>query len=524
MKNISATTTDKTARTGVVLIVVLVLVMMIAMAGFGFLSAMTTEYEAAKINGQLIQAQQTLASAQALMTWAIELPQEQRLLMGGLNNQPELFRGRTVKAVSSTEETSGADLITSRRSNTWQFSILHSASQSQQSNLQFGLQNESSRLHMAMILEWEDSEPGAGREALMHLPGMTEAIADSLLDWVDSDNDPREFGAETDYYQRLNKPYNPRNGIPETLDELLFVKGVTRELLHGSTTDPQGQLGLGEDQQTSDWTQLLTCSSAEQNLNPEREAKINLNASGLPALQDELSEYLDDSLVRYILLGRQYGISFDDSANASQPSAPASGAVSGVQPSEFPFSISTPSKFTITSSASLIDSYVDVTIDKKKTRVMSPVQSADPEFPDLVEILFSRTTTTLAESLVGRINIHQASETVLNTLPEMTEEMASQIIQERESLSETEQLSTAWLVSRQVVEASLYRQWADYITIGGDVFTGEIVVFRNSGGPFLRRKLTIDASKRPASPVDWIDLTDQGLPVPLRLLSRSEID
>ncbi|MCA9037168.1 MAG: hypothetical protein KDA91_18655, partial [Planctomycetaceae bacterium] len=52
------------ARRGVVLIVVLVLVVMIAFAGFGFVSEMTTEYEATRINGDLLQAQQVMASAE----------------------------------------------------------------------------------------------------------------------------------------------------------------------------------------------------------------------------------------------------------------------------------------------------------------------------------------------------------------------------------------------------------------------------------------------------------------------------
>ena len=52
------------SRRGVVLIVVLVLVMMVALAGFGFLSAMSTEYEGARLNGSMRQAQQTLASAE----------------------------------------------------------------------------------------------------------------------------------------------------------------------------------------------------------------------------------------------------------------------------------------------------------------------------------------------------------------------------------------------------------------------------------------------------------------------------
>jgi hypothetical protein len=38
------------------------------------------------------------------------------------------------------------------------------------------------------------------------------------------------------------------------------------------------------------------------------------------------------------------------------------------------------------------------------------------------------------------------------------------------------------------------------------------VVYRNSGGPFLRRRLIIDASIIPARRVAWLDLTQRGLP------------
>lgn len=282
-------------------------------------------------------------------------------------------------------------------------------------------------------------------------------------------------------------------------------------------------MGSSEDtgldsEEIRDWTQIFTCTSAERNLNPESRPKIDLNLSDLSQLQDSLAEYFDESMVRYIILGRQHGISFADSEDSSQASSPAV----GTQSVDVPFSVRNPSQFTIASPVSLIDSYIEVPTGESKSKVVSPLQSTLPEFPEIVELLFSRTTTNPAKRLIGRINVQQASETVLKTLPKMTEEVALQIVQERESLSESEKLSTAWLVSRQVIDITQYRQWAPYITNGGDVFTGEIVVFRTSGGPFLRRKLTIDASKPLASPVDWIDLTDQGLPVPLRLLSRSE--
>ena len=48
---------------------------------------------------------------------------------------------------------------------------------------------------------------GAGRELLMGLPGMTEDVADAILDWLDEDEEPREYGVESDYYMGLDPPY-----------------------------------------------------------------------------------------------------------------------------------------------------------------------------------------------------------------------------------------------------------------------------------------------------------------------------
>jgi type II secretory pathway component PulK len=54
-----------------------------------------------------------------------------------------------------------------------------------------------------------------------------------LLDWLDPDDEvSAQSGAERDYYQDLNPPYEPRNGRMLNLDELQLVRGfseLTRE-------------------------------------------------------------------------------------------------------------------------------------------------------------------------------------------------------------------------------------------------------------------------------------------------------
>ncbi len=68
---------------------------------------------------------------------------------------------------------------------------------------------------------------GVARELLMALPGMTEDVADAILDFVDEDDEPREYGAERDYYMSLSTPYAPINGPLQSIEQLLLVRGVT---------------------------------------------------------------------------------------------------------------------------------------------------------------------------------------------------------------------------------------------------------------------------------------------------------
>jgi|SRR3989338_1598767 len=66
---------------------------------------------------------------------------------------------------------------------------------------------------------------------LLNLLQQKEDIADTLSDWIDTDNEPRMMGAEgIDYYQRLSAPYMPKNGYLESLEELLMIKGYTPQV------------------------------------------------------------------------------------------------------------------------------------------------------------------------------------------------------------------------------------------------------------------------------------------------------
>jgi general secretion pathway protein K len=67
-------------------------------------------------------------------------------------------------------------------------------------------------------------------------------LVDSIMDWRDPDDLHRISGAESDYYLSLSPPYTAKNGPFDTVEELLWVRGVTSNLFFGypETAAPQG--------------------------------------------------------------------------------------------------------------------------------------------------------------------------------------------------------------------------------------------------------------------------------------------
>lgn len=115
-------------------------------------------------------------------------------------------------------------------------------------------------------------------------PHLLDTIVDSILDWRDPDNLRRPSGAEEEYYRSLPQPYHPKNGEFQVLEELLLVKGMTREIFYGSIDD-QDRLAA-----------LLDRSPEERDLRPgeylgihpfltvRSSGQVNLNTASLEVL------------------------------------------------------------------------------------------------------------------------------------------------------------------------------------------------------------------------------------------------
>jgi len=159
---------------------------------------------------------------------------------------------------------------------------------------------------------------------LMELPYMTEDIAASILDWIDPDDTPNEFGAEIGYYSQLPSPYEPRNAPFKSLRELELVAGVLPELVRGEDWNLNGVLDPNEDDgdmtfppDDADgvlepgWSGLITTESVDEGLARSGQTRLDLAAADseqliarfnfLDALQAQvIAAYAQDSSARMI--------------------------------------------------------------------------------------------------------------------------------------------------------------------------------------------------------------------------------
>jgi general secretion pathway protein K len=120
-----------------------------------------------------------------------------------------------------------------------------------------------------------DKIHGSYTRLMSHLLGDPN-LTDTLADWIDSDDEPRTYGAEgRDFYRSLRSPYDPKNGYLASLEELLMIKGYTRKVF--DTINPY--------------------VTAHNN-----NGLVNINTAPAPvimALSENITEELAGNLIRY---------------------------------------------------------------------------------------------------------------------------------------------------------------------------------------------------------------------------------
>jgi DNA uptake protein ComE-like DNA-binding protein len=119
---------------------------------------------------------------------------------------------------------------------------------------EFGLVDEASKLNLNT----------ATVEMLQQLPGMTDELAASIIDWRDSNDEVTDNGAEAGTYLAQQPSYGCKNAPFESIEELAWVHGATRLILYGEDANLNGVLDPNED----DGSRSLPEDNADGKLDP----------------------------------------------------------------------------------------------------------------------------------------------------------------------------------------------------------------------------------------------------------------
>jgi hypothetical protein len=490
-------------RRGFVIVVVTVVILLVTLAAYGFLSLMQVENQAARTRGDQVQAEAVGFSGREYLAALLEVPRSER--PGGVeqDDATEVFGGILVDGDPDSRE------LAERQG---RFAVLAPhASETAARAWRFGYENESAKLHLAMLLQWDRQEPGAGRNALMNLTDMDESTADAILDWIDADNVPRDLGAEADYYLGLDAPVRPRNAVPPSLDELLLVRGVTREKLFGrdrnaNFRDDSWEADLASTEITTSsgmqvpWSRCLTVHGGERDESYEGRPRILLNQSDLGALHRELAAVLEPSWASFIVAYRQYG--------------PHSGSEAGADASSLAVDLSKPPQYNIQSPLELLAARVAIPtgVQNKKQIFASPFTDDPGHMREYLPKLMDQVTVRSGTPIVGRVNINLAEREVLSGIPGFDSALSERVISARTlvRLDDPARRHAVWLLTEGVVDRQQMRRLEPWLTTGGDVGHAQIIGYYDLRSPFMRFETIVDGTALPARQVYYKDLRRLG--------------
>jgi len=369
-------------RRGILLLLVLLVLSGVSLTALAFSESMLVGYEESLLMGRSAQARAAADSGLASVRVFLANPKATQKESGGAWSNPAYFQAVNIVPDGNPEELCHFSVVAPNLNEDGGYE-----------SIRFGLQNESARINLnALVIidkelgttasaaaalmgnsnignlsglgipsdlsgasggasgASESGQASLGRQLLMGLGGMTEEIADCILDYIDDDDDERELGAESEYYVGLKSPYKPTNGPLQSVDELLLVKGVTPALLYGSDQNRNGMLDSFEQSQlgstsnpgnstsTSDastsamssnsstsnstntvpklgWAAYLTTISREKNVAFDGTPRLNVNGTDLEKLKEDLETALgNESWSSYVLAYRLYGGTTSDQA------------------------------------------------------------------------------------------------------------------------------------------------------------------------------------------------------------------
>jgi type II secretory pathway component PulK len=546
-------------RQGFVLLAVLVVLVVLTLAAYQFGEMTLAEYKAADSARRQAQARALADSGIQYVAALLASPDAvQNTLNGNPWDNPSAFQGILVKD-SEQPRFRG------------RFSIIAPLGPDDNTGAQTyhsGVVDESGKINLNALMQL-DSSGTVAYNALMLLPNMTADIANSIVDWMDLDSEPRPNGAEDEYYTTQTPPYHCKNGPLDSLDELLLVKGVTPQLLYGNDLNRNGILDPEEEDGTGvvdlGWSAYLTVLSRELNVDAQGNPRINVNDSDLNTLMQTLTTAVGSDLANYIIAYRTYGPSSSTAATgagaggkggAAGKATPSTGRSTGARTSGGLITTTTGGDSnaddTVTmargklsgstlnlnrganggaggggggggggarkigSLYELVNSSVDIpssTDATQKTRYDSPLK--DPGQQQLLPLLLDECTTVSTPEIPARVNVTTAPQAVLTALPGMDANTVQLILEHRPTPDANQApdpiyQTPAWLITQANVPTSTMQTLEKYITARTQVYRVQSVGYFDGGGPSVRLEAVIDTNAGRPRVISYRDLTAFG--------------
>ncbi|MCG3136684.1 MAG: hypothetical protein HJJLKODD_00519 [Phycisphaerae bacterium] len=498
------------SQRGLVLPVILVVILLLAVlvASFSF----QVNAQLARANADRTKVQLRMA-AEAGLHHAMLLLRTERANPAAWYDNEELFHNRVVWSERGDEAQRNIPETIDRSSQTYRYTLVADDPNDDLTRVRYGISDENSKLNINF----------ATREQLLVLfsqilPPEQPAtpLVDALIDWRDQDDEPGAEGAERDYYLSLPTPYEIKNNLFETIDELLMVRGLTGQLLYGEDYDRNGLLSPNEDDGETRFPPdnqdgrlnrglypYITVWSRDLNRSNDNISRIDLNMPDIRKLEEELLKYLSPEVVDYIVTARRNDVTFSSPVEllghtftsggkqpTSDPSPPA-GDENGDRVDEPPAADG------------------DNPVPQEEGGGMefsSPVTVED------LPMLCDYTTTVRLSGMMGQININTAPVQVLRCLVNgtFTDEHVAALVAARQTLAPEKLATVAWPATELVIPEEAFQSIYPQITARSQQFHIEAIGHADHTGMMVRLEVIAELRGQVPQVMYYRDLGELG--------------
>jgi hypothetical protein len=538
------------SRKGIALIVVFVLVMLVSLAAYRFSFEMQSEYRLAKLYEEQLLARQAANSGIEQACSFLDAPLAMRIDLAGSQEtriEPEgtPFRG-LIAASDSIEAATGPT------EQQWRYVLIsplsisgnapneqndreaasdsglgRTATDNAANAWRWGFENESAKISIQALREWERARPGHARKVLARIPGL---IPETIDPWLiqagvlvpgpvsSLTGAPLSSGLDRTATQSTN---GLSTGSPSvSADTGLFAaQWLGGDLNQNYQIEAMEQLWWDKRNRAS--AALPAASSVTEPIAMQRyftkyaacrnerldgSPRIDINAVDLRGLHRDLMGVWPQQLADFVIAMRQYG----PSGNPPRPSS-ASRSGANVQSGE---SVGTPDwnmppRYQFRSLLDLVDASLQIpgaagASPAQTKTIASPFISGNGDNSNYLVRLLDDCSIDRSVYYEGRIDIWDAPWEVLMAIPSMDDATASRIVTARsdESIKVQSAGTIAWLLQRSIVTLEKAKELEPFITARSDVYTVQVVGYRDERSPVFRCTMTIDGCQRPSKPQD----------------------